>query len=120
MNKVVLAGTVFLLSAVAGAASADQRPICLSTKAIASTSPAPDGRAIVFRMTDGSVWRNDLRGRCPDMRWDGFTWTTSNPLARVCEDEQTLRLIKTGEVCGLGKFTQLSPPSGHSFATGER
>ncbi len=121
MNRFILAATaaVFVLTAQ-GASAVGQAPICLSTRNIANTSPSLDGTTIVFRMTDGSVWRNDLRGRCPDMRWDGFSWATSDPMERICENEQTLRLMHTGEVCGLGKFTQLSPAGQHSFSTGER
>ena len=71
-------------------------------------------------MTDGSVWRNDLRGRCPDLRWNGFAWSTANPMATVCENEQTLTVIRSGETCGLGKFTQLQPAGQHTFSPGER
>ena len=95
-------------------------PICLSTRNIANTSPSPDGTAITFRMTDGSVWRNDLRGRCPDLKWDGFSWTSSDPMERVCANEQTLTLMRTGEVCALGNFTQLQPAGQHNVASGER
>jgi len=118
MNKFILAGMVAALFLTAQAALA--APICLSTRNIANTSPSPDGTAITFRMTDGSVWRNDLRGRCPDLRWDGFSWATSDPMERICENEQTLTLIRSAEVCALGKFTQLQPAGQHSFAPGER
>jgi hypothetical protein len=112
MKNVLFVGTVaaLLFGAQAAMAQLGHLPICLSTRNIANTSPAPDGTAITFRMTDGSVWRNDLRGRCPDLKWDGFSWTSANPMAQVCENEQTLKLMHTGEVCGLGKFTQLAPP----------
>ena len=112
--------TAFLIATGAALAQPARAPICLSTRSISQTSPSPDGAAITFRMTDGSVWRNDLRGRCPDLKWDGFSWTTSDPMARVCENEQTLRLMQTGEVCALGKFTQLQPAGQHNFASGER
>ena len=122
MKTILLSCAAAMLVATAGTAMAQpaRTPICLSTRSISQTSPSPDGTAITFRMTDGSVWRNDLRGRCPDLRWDGFSWTTSDPMARVCENEQTLRLMRTGEVCGLGKFTQLQPAGQHNFASGER
>ncbi|MGH6827441.1 MAG: hypothetical protein ACREFW_00850 [Rhizomicrobium sp.] len=120
MKRTVLTGATFLLTVLATVAWAGQGPVCLSTRAIASTSPAPDGRTIVFRMTNGSVWRNDLRGRCPDLRWDGFVWSTRNPLGEVCEFEQTLSLLKTGEVCALGKFTEIEPAGHHNFSTGEK
>lgn len=119
MNKVILAAAALFLTAQVALAEGPA-PVCLSTRNIANTSPSPDGTAITFRMTDGSVWRNDLRGRCPDLRWDGFSWTSSDPMERICENEQTIKLIRSAEVCALGKFTQLQPAGQHSFATGER
>jgi hypothetical protein len=120
MKKVLLAGAALLITAQTALAQPAKAPICLSTRNIANTSPAPDGTAITVRMTDGSVWRNDLRGRCPDLRWSGFSWTTSDPMSQVCENEQTISVIRSAEVCALGKFTQLQPAGRHSVATGER
>lgn len=120
MTKVFLTAAALLMTGQMALAQPARTPICLSTRDIANTSPSPDGTVITFRMTDGSVWRNDLRGRCPDLRWDGFSWGSSDPMERVCEDEQTLRLMHTGEVCALGKFTELQPAGQHNFATGER
>jgi len=120
MNKVLLMGAAAALLITAQTALAQPARVCLSTRNIANTSPSPDGTVIVFRMTDGSVWRNDLRGRCRDMRWNGFAWSTANPMSAVCEYEQTLHVFRSGEVCGLGKFTQLSPAGTHTFSTGER
>ena len=97
-----------ILTATAPAIAAG--PICLATRDIKDTDAQKDGRAILYTMRDGSVWRNDLRGRCPTMRWNGFGYSTANPLASICENEQTLVDFKTGETCGLGLFTQVSPP----------
>jgi hypothetical protein len=99
---------VMTVMAVAPALAAGS--ICLSTRDIRDTDVQKDGTAILFTMKDGSVWRNDLKGRCPDMRWDGFSYSTSNPLESICENEQTLRAFRTGEICSLGKFTQVAPP----------
>ena len=30
-------------------------------------------------------------------------------MASICENEQTLVVFKSGETCGLGKFTQVAP-----------
>jgi hypothetical protein len=114
------AAATLLITAQVAVAQPAKAPICLSTRNIANTSPSPDGTAITFRMTDGSVWRNDLRGRCPDLKWDGFSWASSDPMERVCANEQTLRLMRTGEVCALGNFTQLQPAGQHNVASGER
>ncbi len=61
-------------------------------------------------MQDGSEWRNDLQGRCPDLKFDGFVWRSANPDETVCENMQTLRVLRSGEICALGKFTQVKPP----------
>ena len=114
------AAATLLITAQTALAQPAKAPICLSTRNIANTSPSPDGTAITFRMTDGSVWRNDLRGRCPDLKWDGFSWASSDPMERVCANEQTLTLMRTGEVCALGNFTQLQPAGQHNVASGER
>ncbi len=86
--------------------------ICLSTRNMESTTPKDDGTAITFKMRDGSVWRNDLHGRCPDLKFNGFAWTIRNPGETVCENEQTIRVLRSGEICSLGKFTQLTPARG--------
>jgi len=104
-----LFGTTIALSLIAISAPALAATVCLSTRDMKQTKPKDDGSAITFTMRDGSVWRNDLRGRCPTMRWNGFGYSTSNPQASICENEQTLVDFRTGETCGLGNFTQVAP-----------
>lgn len=94
-----------MLAGAAGAA-----PICLRTQDMMETQPAKDGASITFKMRDGSVWRNDLHGRCPDLAFDtGFVWTVRNGDGTVCENEESLRVLRSAEICLLGKFTQLKP-----------
>lgn len=100
--------TTAALSAPAQAAGR----ICISTRDIESSSPRDDGAAINFKMRNGSVWRNDLRGRCPDLKYNGFVWTVRNPGGTVCENEETIRVLRSGEICALGKFTQITPARG--------
>ena len=109
MNKLLFgaAAAISLIAITAPALAAGR--ICLSTRDMRSTTPQDDGSAITFKMRDGSVWRNDLHGRCPDLRFNGFAWTIHDPAARVCEDEQTIRVLRSGEICQLGKFTQIAP-----------
>ena len=57
--------------AVAPAAAAGG--ICLSTRDIRGHRAAKGRHGDPFTMKDGSVWRNDLKGRCPDMKWNGFS-----------------------------------------------
>jgi hypothetical protein len=110
--KKVLSGVAVLaaLMTVTAVVPADAAgKICLSTRNMRDTTPAKDGTAITFKMNDGSVWRNDLKGRCPDLRFNGFAWTVRNPDATVCENEEIIRVIRSGEICALGKFTQIEP-----------
>ena len=107
MSVAVLA-TMAALSVPAQAAG----NICISTRNIESSTPQQDGAAILFKMRDGTVWRNDLQGRCPDLKFNGFVWTIRNPGDTVCEREQTIRVLRSGEICTLGKFTQIAPPRG--------
>jgi hypothetical protein len=95
MNKVIsgaaLLAALLTVAAVMPAEAAG--PICLSTRNIRDTTPQQDGTAI-----------------CPDLKFNGFAWTTSNPMESVCENEQTLQVFRSGEICALGKFTQVAPP----------
>ena len=109
MSKILFgtAAVAILLGVAAPAFAAGN--MCISTRDIVSSTPNDDGSAISFKMRDGSVWRNDLQGRCPDLKFDGYAWTIRNPSDRVCEHEQSLRVLRSGQVCVLGKFTQEKP-----------
>jgi hypothetical protein len=84
--------------------------ICIATRNIIDTQPQDDGKAIFFRLYDGSTWRNDLKGSCPDLRFNGFAWSVRNPDGSVCENTQPLHVLNSGQICVLGKFTQVIPP----------
>jgi len=113
-----LAAAASLLAVTAPALAAG--PICLSTRDMRTTTPQDDGAAIIFHMRDGSVWRNDLHGRCPDLKFNGFVWTIHDPVAQVCENEQTIRVLRSGEICQLGKFTQITRARGKMEKHAER
>ena len=107
MMKTLCLATVGLVM-LAGAAQA--APVCLRTQDMVSTAPQKGGASILFTMRDGSVWRNDLHGSCPDLWFNtGFVWSVKNGDGTVCENENTLRVLKSAEVCALGKFTQVTP-----------
>lgn len=102
----------FLYAAVllaAGAAPAYAANICISTRDIVSSQPQNDGKAILFKMRNGAEWRNDLKGACPDLIFDGFVWTLRDGDETVCENMQSLRVLRSGQICVLGKFTQVTP-----------
>ena len=78
---------------------------CLRTRDIVSTD-SKDGKTLVFKMRDGRTLVNHLQGICPDLKFEGFAWVVRGGTEEVCENEQSLRVLRSGEVCVLGKFEQ--------------
>jgi hypothetical protein len=78
---------------------------CLRTHDIVSTD-SKDGKTLVFKLRDGRTLVNHLRGICPGLKFNGFAWVIRGS-EEVCENEQTLRVLQSGEICMLGKF---APP----------
>jgi hypothetical protein len=108
MWKFALYAAIFAAPLSAGVAKA--APICLRTQDMTETQPAKDGASITFKMRDGSVWRNDLQGSCPDLGFDlGFVWNVRNGDGTVCENEESLHVLRSAEICVLGEFTELKP-----------
>ena len=64
---------------------------------------------MAFKMRDGTQWRNKLQGRCPDLAYEGFAWYIRNPDNSVCENEESLKVLQSPEVCQLGKFEKVTP-----------
>jgi hypothetical protein len=90
-------------------ASAGAAPVCLRDQDISGTK-SPDGKVLIVTMRDGKVWTNKLQTPCPNLRFSGFSWTLHQP-ALICDDSQALRVLESGEICELGKFTlQTSMP----------
>lgn len=67
-----------------------------------------DDRTILFKMYDGSVWKNTLVGACPELRFNGFSYVATPP-DQICGNLQSIRVIHSGSVCLLGPFTQVTP-----------
>jgi hypothetical protein len=109
MKRVSMAALAGLLLAGAASGPAMADKVCLNLRDIRSSDPSPDGGSITFKMNDGKTWRNDLQGRCPDLRFNGFAWTLHQD--SVCENENSFRVLRSGEVCKLGKFTQMTAPA---------
>ena len=100
----VLAGvSLFLTAAPALAAS-----VCIDTRQIASSTPQDKGSVLLFKMRDGTQWRNKLQGSCPDLTFNGYSWTVRNGDNTVCENQQSLTVLHSGETCTLGKFEKVA------------
>ncbi len=100
MKKQVAA---FVLAGVAFAAPAQAASMCINSKDIVG-SDSKDGKTLVFKMRDGRTLVNHLQGSCPDLKFNGYVWTLHSGDTQVCENQQSLRVLQSGQVCVLGKF----------------
>jgi hypothetical protein len=55
-------------------------------------------------MRDGKVWNSQLKGGCPSLKFNGFVWVVHDPQG-ICEDTESLRVLQSGQICILGKFS---------------
>lgn len=100
---------ILLTGVFAATAAWAAPPRCVNTKDIVRTS-SKDGKVLKFVMNDGKVLYNHLQGVCPTLRFNGFVWVIRGPQT-VCEGQQSLQVIDTGEVCVLGKFSTSPKPA---------
>lgn len=80
---------------------------CINSRDITS-SKSDDGKTMVFKMRNGQTYVNHMQGSCPDLRFNGFVWVLHSGDDMICEYEQSLRVLQSGQVCVLGKF---DPPT---------
>ena len=97
--KTILA-TLALVAAASVPASAAN--MCIHQHDIAGTH-SDDGKNLTFRMRDGRVLVNHLQGSCTDLRFEGFVWSVPGT-EDICENQQSLHVINSGQICTLGKF----------------
>ena len=91
-----------VLAGLAAAAPATANT-CIDMRDIVS-SKSTDGRTMVFKMRDGTTLVNHLQGYCPDLKFFGFAWQAHSGDTKVCEREQSFRVLQSMQVCVLGKF----------------
>lgn len=85
-------------------------PICILTYQIKDVR-TPDSRTLLFRMNDGTVWKNSLVNDCNGLTYsNGFVYIPTPPNV-ICENLQLIRVRRTQSVCKLGAFTRYTPPS---------
>ena len=100
MKKIVI---VLALASMVVSIPAYAAKVCLDTRKMES-SKSKDGRIMVFKMKDGSTYVNHLQGFCPDLKYMGFVWVMQAGDTNVCENENTFRVLESGQNCTLGKF----------------
>ena len=88
--------------AAAQPAPAPAQRVCLNNQDVRSAQSS-DGKTMVFKMRNGTTYINHLQGPCPGLRFNGFAWELRG-INDICENQQTLRVLRSGEVCMLGKF----------------
>jgi hypothetical protein len=96
--KVIIAALA-LIAATAAPAAAN---MCVQSRDILSTN-SKDGKLMTFRMRDGRVLVNHLQGVCSDLKFEGFVWVLRGT-DDVCENQQSLKVLRSGQICLLGKF----------------
>jgi hypothetical protein len=102
MKRDILCAVLVAMSFVSPARAAN---ICLPTRDIVSTD-SKDGKTLVFIMRDGRTLVNHLKGICSDLKFNGFSWVVRGGTEEVCENQQSLRVLRSGQICVLGKFDQ--------------
>jgi hypothetical protein len=95
---------LIVATAPAGAAN-----VCLNSRDIDRTS-VPDAKTVLFHMKDGKVWKNMLRNDCAELKFNGFAYDAS-PNGEICGNLQTIRVLRSGEVCALGPFEPAAAPA---------
>ena len=82
----------------------------MSERDIVSTTPSNDGKLLTLKMRDGRVLVNHLQGVCSDLRFNGFVWVLHGP-NDICENQQSLRVLQSGQICVLGRFDPAKTPA---------
>ena len=111
------AGMIFATALPAAAQPAQPAPAtrtCLNNQDVISAT-SRDGKTMIFKMRNGQTYINHLRGSCPGLKFNGFIWELRG-IPQICENQQTLRVINSGQICMLGKFDAplapgVKPPS---------
>jgi hypothetical protein len=94
-------------SATAALAQPAGKGTCLRTIDIDHTK-TPDDRTILFTMKNGAVYQSTLPTACPQLSFNGFSYVATPP-EQICGNLQTIRVIRSGSVCLLGPFVQITP-----------
>jgi hypothetical protein len=100
-------GVVLVAMAALMTAPAFAHPVCLQAYNVRNTTVV-DSRTILFHMVDGTVWRNDLKNACPELRFHGFAYDLRDEEA-LCDNAVPIHVVMSNEICALGKFSLQTP-----------
>ena len=109
LGPVILAASAVVLSAAVPVKAQDgpSNDVCFSATEIDHTQ-AIDRRTILFKMKDGSVWRNTQITPCPDLvafSAGGFVSVVHAEF--ICSNRHRI-VTQSGNVCRLGAFTRVN------------
>ena len=96
--KVIIATLALTVAAISPAAA----NMCVQSRDIVSAN-SKDGKLMTFRMRDGRILVNHLQGVCSDLKYEGFSWVVHGT-DEICENQQSLKVLRSGQICVLGKF----------------
>jgi hypothetical protein len=83
--------------------------VCLEPSRIDHTTVLDD-KTILFKMRDGTIWRNDLPQKCYSLKIEnGFAYEVQGD--SICSNLQTIRVLRSHNTCFLGAFTPYTPPA---------
>ena len=83
--------------------------VCLNSRNIRGQT-IMDDKTIVFRMSDGSYWRNTLQKPCSGMAIaDNFSFVRPDS-NYVCSDQQQIAVRGGAAFCWLGAFSRTTRP----------
>ncbi len=88
------------------------RAVCIRTIDIDHTE-TPDDNTILFYMRGHKLFKNTLDGPCVGLKNNsrGFTYTPDPVSYELCSNLDVIHLNDTHQVCLLGQFTQVEPPT---------
>ena len=106
MKTIAKLAGLLALGAAAAATPAAAGGVCLHTYYIQSTHVV-DAKTILFKMKDGTVWRNDMPASCSGLLFRGFAYRLNYD--ELCDYGQSIRVLTTNQICMLGSFTKQAP-----------
>jgi hypothetical protein len=101
MKKIAALAVLLALTAPVTPALAEA-PLCLLSRDVDRTTVV-NPTTILFHMKDGKVYRSTMRSACIGLRFNGFVYVTHDE--EICGGSQSIRVLRTDQVCLLGRFT---------------
>lgn len=106
ITAAIAAAAIAVCAALPALAAA---PVCLQTYRIDHTSVL-DSKTIIFHMKDGKQWKNTLMNACPSLNFHGFIMNVRGGSDEVCSNQQSIKVLESGNICMMGEFTPYTPP----------